>query len=165
MHRPRMSIVLVVVFTLALSLGVERAHAYVAFLSGGEQVPPVQTAAQAMVVMQLSADGTYLSYRVSVTNIADVSGVLLHLGGPGTIGPGVVSLFAGGQSPVEGFGPVNPQRISGVIAQGLITPSNLSGPLAGQPLSALVNAIQAGAAYVSVYTKSHPYGEVRGQVR
>ena len=75
------------------------------------------------------------------------------------------SLFAGGQSPVEGFGPVNPQRISGVIAQGLITPSNLSGPLAGQPLSALVNAIQAGAAYVSVYTKSHPYGEVRGQVR
>lgn len=164
MRSSHMATVCVVVFALVLVFGVGSVNAYVAFLSGGEQVPPVQSVAQAMVVLQLSADGTYMTYRVSVTNIADVSAVVLHLGSPGTIGPGVVSLFAGQQSSGAGLAPVIPQRISGVIAQGLITNSNLAGPLSGQPVSALVNSIQSGAAYVTVYTKAHPRGEVRGQI-
>ena len=164
MHLWRMSTVLVVVFSLVLCCGVVTARAYVAFLSGGEQVPPVETVAQALVVLQLSSDGTYMTYRVSVTNIADVSAVLLHIGSPGTLGPGVVSLY-GQQAPPGGPALLIPQRISGVIAQGMITEQNLSGPLAGRPLSWLVNSIQAGTTYVTIYTKTHPRGEVRGQIR
>ena len=56
-----------------------------------------------------------------------------------------------------------------------ITAGNLVGPLAGQPLSALVDAIEAGNAYVNVHTNDgvpptntgpgdFPAGEIRGQL-
>ena len=72
-------------------------------------------------------------------------------------------------------GPTAGGRIDGVIAQGTITASNLVGPLAGQPLSALVSAMNGGNAYVNVHTSDgnetpnegtgdFPGGEVRGQL-
>jgi hypothetical protein len=39
-----------------------------------------------------------------------------------------------------------------VIGRGTITAANLIGPLAGQPLSALIAVIEAGGAYVNVHT-------------
>jgi hypothetical protein len=39
------------------------------------------------------------------------------------------------------------------------------GPLAGQPFSALINALNNGTAYVNVHTNQFPAGEIRGQVR
>ena len=66
-------------------------------------------------------------------------------------------------------------RVSGVLATGTITAANLTGPLAGQPLSALVDAIDAGNAYVNVHTNDgvapvdqgpgdFPGGEIRAQM-
>jgi hypothetical protein len=54
--------------------------------------------------------------------------------------------------------------IDGVLARGTITEADLVGPLAGQPLSALVEAIRSGNAYVNVHTVDHPAGEIRGQL-
>jgi hypothetical protein len=62
-----------------------------------------------------------------------------------------------------------------VVAAGTITAANLTGPLAGQPLSALVDAIEAGNTYVNAHTNDGvapvtgepgdiPGGEVRGQI-
>ena len=56
-----------------------------------------------------------------------------------------------------------------------ITAADLVGPLAGQPLSALIDAIDAGNIYVNVHTNDFvdppntgagdfPGGEIRGQV-
>lgn len=67
-------------------------------------------------------------------------------------------------------------RTDGVLATGTITAADLVGPLAGQPLSALIDAINAGNTYVNVHTNDgaaptntgpgdFPRGEVRGQVR
>ena len=53
----------------------------------------------------------------------------------------------------------------GVDARGIITTGDLTGPLSGRPLSALINSIQSGAAYVTVSTAKNPPGEVRGQIR
>ena len=60
--------------------------------------------------------------------------------------------------------------------KGTLTAAGLFGPLAGQPLSALMDAIQAGNAHVDVPTNDgiappntglgdYPGGELRGQVR
>jgi hypothetical protein len=52
-----------------------------------------------------------------------------------------------------------------VLATGTITAADLVGPLAGQPLSALVDAMEAGETYVNVHTSQFPAGEIRGQIR
>jgi hypothetical protein len=137
-------------------------------LTGQEVVPPRETRAQGEAVLQLSADGTELSYLVIASNIENVTGVHIHLGAAGNVGPNVVFLL----------GPLAPGggRTNGVVAQGTITAANLINALAGQPLSALIEAIQAGHAFVDVPTNDgiapaftgpgdFVTGEIRGQLR
>jgi hypothetical protein len=67
-------------------------------------------------------------------------------------------------------------RLDGMIAKGEITAANLVGALAGQPLQALIDQINAGNAYVNIHTNDgvapadtgpgdFPGGEIRGQIR
>jgi hypothetical protein len=67
-------------------------------------------------------------------------------------------------------------RSNGNIARGTITAANLTGSLAGQPLSALLELMSSGRAYVNVHTNNgvapagtgagdFPSGEIRGQIR
>jgi hypothetical protein len=134
-------------------------HNFRTHLTGAEEVPAVQTRAQGQAVFQLSRDGTELSYRLIVANIQDVLMSHIHMAPAGTNGGVVVWLYPSGPPPqlIEG-------RVSGVLATGTITAADLTGALAGQPLSALVDAIRAGNTYVNVHTSAVPSGEIRGQI-
>jgi hypothetical protein len=92
----------------------------------------------------------------------------IHLAPAGVNGPIVAFLY--------GPAGAGAGRFSGVLAQGTITADDLIGPLAGQDLTALVDAIRAGNAYVNVHTDDGvapagtgpgdlPAGEIRGQIR
>jgi len=73
-------------------------------------------------------------------------------------------------------GPTGGGRIQGVIATGTISAADLLvGPLAGEPLSALVELLENDEAYVNVHTHDgmgdentgpgdFPGGEIRGQI-
>jgi hypothetical protein len=113
-------------------------------------------------------DGSQIEYRLIVANIDNVVASHIHLGAAGTNG-GVVAFLFGAVAP--GGGPSN-----GVLATGTITAANLVGDLAGQPLSALLDAMQAGNTYVNVHTNDgidptntgpgdFPGGEIRAQIR
>ena len=52
----------------------------------------------------------------------------------------------------------------GFSVQGEITAASLVEWLCGQPLSALLDAMRNGGAYVNVHTSQFPPGEIRGQV-
>ena len=52
----------------------------------------------------------------------------------------------------------------GLLSQGTITTSDLKGPLAGHPLSDLIDIMDNGTAYVNAHTKDFPLGEIRGQI-
>jgi len=141
---------------------------YVAHLVGGNEIPARDTLAQGQAIFKLSADGESLDYRLIVANIDNVTASHIHVGAADVNGPVVAFLF-GSVAPGSG-------RSDGVIATGTITAANLVGPLAGQPLSALVAAIEAGNAYVNVHTNDgvgstntgpgdFPGGEIRGQIR
>jgi hypothetical protein len=137
-------------------------------LSGDNEVPPRVTNAQGQAMFKLSADGTELSYRLIVANIENVVAAHIHLGPPTCQCPVVAFLY--GNAPPSGG------RTQGVLATGVITAEDLVGPLAGQPLSALVAAIEAGNTYVNVHTRdtslpanqaqagNFPGGEIRGQI-
>jgi hypothetical protein len=131
------------------------AHAH-----GGEEVPAVDTRAQGQANFWLSADGTELRYRLNVANIEDILQSHIHMAPAGSNGPIVVWLY-----PPAPPSQLIPGRFQGVLEAGVITEANLTGPLAGMTLDALLDAIRSGNAYVNVHTLSHPPGEIRGQVR
>lgn len=139
---------------------------YVVQLSGDEEVPPVSTRARGVAIFHVINDGTGLAYKLIVANIENVVASHIHIGARGVNGPVTAFLFG---PAVPGGG-----RLNGPIAQGVIEASDLVGPLAGQPLSALLDEIEAGNAYVNVHTNDgvdpantgpgdFPGGEIRGQ--
>lgn len=132
---------------------------FTAHLSGASEVPSLDTRARGQAVFHLSADGTKLTYRLILANINNVLMAHIHMGAADANGPIVVWLYPSSPPPQE-----IPGRFSGVLATGTITAADMMGPLAGQPLSALVAAMKAGGTYVQVHTTAHPAGEVRGQI-
>ena len=137
-------------------------------LSGDQEVPARATQARGNLVLGLSDDGLTLSYKLIVANITNVVAAHIHVGAAGTNGPVVLFLF-GPAAPAGG-------RVDGILSQGTATAANLTGTLAGQPLSALIDAIRAGNAYVNVHTNDgvdppntgpgdFPGGEIRAQIR
>jgi hypothetical protein len=130
---------------------------FVAHLSGEEA--GVDTQAQGQATFHLSEDAMELSYRLAVGNLENVTMVHIHMAAPGQDGPPVVWLYPATPSPmlIEG-------RFDGVLAEGTITAAELVGPLAGEPLTALIEKMQTGETYVNVHTDQNPAGEIRGQI-
>jgi len=140
---------------------------FVAHLSGDREVLPVATRATGQAIFHLSDDGTELDFKLIVANIENVVAAHIHLAPAGVNGPVVAFLYG----PV----PAGGARVDGVLSEGTITAANLIGLLAGHPLSDLVDAMEAGNAYVNVHTDDgippvntgpgdFPGGEVRGQI-
>jgi len=160
-----LSVLLVIIISPGTALADNRN--FTAHLTGGEEVPARETLATGQTVFKLSKDGTALHYRLIVANINNVVAAHIHLGAAGANGP-VVAFLAGPFTAGGG-------RTDGVLAEGTITAANLTGPLAGHPLSDLIAAMETGNAYVNVHTNDgvappntgpgdFPGGEVRGQI-
>ena len=137
---------------------------YSVHLDGDTEVPANASLATGQAIFKLSADGTSLDYKLIVANLDNPVAAHIHVGPPGVNGPVVALLFS---APPAG-GTAN-----GVIAEGTITAANLTGPLLGQPFSALIEALNTGNAYVNVHTNDgvpptntgpgdFPGGEIRG---
>jgi hypothetical protein len=129
-------------------------------LSGADQVPPVTSSASGHAEFRVSEDALSIDYDLHVANIENVTMAHIHLAPAGQSGPVVAWLYPPGPPPE----PI-PGRSDGRLATGTITADELRGPLEGQPLDELVEAIRRGEAYVNVHTQAHPPGEIRGQIR
>ena len=156
-----------ILMSVALAGAVQAAD-FVTNMSGTEEVPPRDTKARATAVFEVADDGLSLSYKLVLANIDNVTASHIHLGAAGVNAPVVAFLY--GNIPAGG-GP-----IAGKVAEGTITAADLVGPLAGQPLSALLDAMAAGGTNDNVHTNDgidpintgagdFPGGEVRGQIR
>jgi len=141
--------------------------------NGSQEVPPRDSQGQAQAIFHLAPDGQSIDYKLNTANIENVFMAHIHMAGPGVNGMIVVWLYpstaVGVQAPLAGG------RIQGVIAQGTITAQNLTGPLAGHPLSDLVQAMRTGNAYVNLHTSDgvdppntgagdFPGGEIRADI-
>lgn len=156
MNRRRIFLLLLV---LALSLSITAVaaangpHNFRAHLNGGGEVPPVDTSAQGQAIFQLSSDGSSLDFKLIVANIEDVFASHIHCAPAGVNGPVGVTLFGGAT--------VSPD---GILSQGTITAPNAGNACGWESLADVVDAIDAGGAYVNVHTTANPGGEVRGQL-
>ena len=102
-------------------------------LDGDTEVPANASLAAGQAIFHLSPDSASLDYKLIVANLDNPIAAHIHVGPPGVNGPVVALLFS---APPAG-GTAN-----GVIAEGTITAANLTGPLLGQPFSALVEALK-----------------------
>jgi hypothetical protein len=122
-----------------------------ATLTGGEEVPPVETQASGTAQFQMLAEDA-MSYTVNATGIQGVTAGHIHTGSPGENGEVLVTLFS-----------YDPSQ-DGVAEAGTITADDLEGPMAGSPLSDLMDAMENGETYVNIHTEQNPNGEIRGQI-
>ncbi len=123
------------------------------FLTGTEEVSAVSAPGSgAAKIWQI--DESTLKYELRVANTSDIVGAHLHMAEAGSNGPVVVSLLP------EGLPGLN----NGLIAEGMISSSNLVGPLAGMSISDLLSGLESGGIYVNLHTSANPGGEIRGQV-
>ncbi len=126
-----------------------------ATLAGSEEVPPVTTTASGTSEFTLSRTNDTLFVNVTVNGLTNVRFGHFHAGARGANG-GVVAFL------------VDPPTLTGVqngrIGKQFITAANLSGTLANQPLSALIDQMRAGNIYVNLHTDANTGGEIRGQV-
>jgi len=112
---------------------------FVTHLTGDKEVPSVDTLAQGQAVFMISHDETMIRFVLIAANIKNVLMSHIHMAPKDENGPIVVWLYPSMPPPV-----LIPGRFNGVLAMGTITSANLVGPLAGQPLSALISAMEAG---------------------
>lgn len=142
--------------------------------SGDLESPPRATHGQGQAIFHLSEDGTEVQYKLVASNIENVFMAHIHVGTPGSNGPIVVWLYP--STAVNVLAPLGAGRTDGVLVTGTFTAANLTGPLAGRPLSELVAALDGGGAYVNFHTNDgvaptntgagdFPGGEIRADVR
>lgn len=158
MKRTTASTLFLVLILLATAGGVSagsNTH-FEAHLFGSNEVPANDSQATGQAVFRLVDGGAAIEYRLIVANLDNLTASHIHIAPAGVNGPVVAFLYGGGL--LQG-------TTNGVLATGRITAADLRGPLAGQPLSALIDAMAAGNTYVNVHTTLCPGGEVRGQIK
>lgn len=169
----RTFVALLVMFTLLIGTSAVQAspaassNNFAAPLSGGQEVPPVDTNARGVATFKLSRDGTSLDYKLIAANIENILQAHIHCGAEGVNGPVVAFLYPPGPPPVLIEG-----RFDGILAEGTITAANViprpdsaACPGGVADFEDLLEKIRGGGAYVNVHTMQFPGGEMRGQIK
>lgn len=158
MKKIRMILVFTVIMLIAVTSTVmAQPTNFRAHLSGGEEVPEVDTNATGQAVFQLDESGTSLRFKLIVANIDNVFASHIHCGEEGVNGPVGVTLFFAA--------PPNLGSFNGVLAEGTITQPNAGNECGWTDLWDVVAALGSGNTYVNVHTlPGTPSGEIRGQI-
>ena len=172
--------VLGVAALLALATGVvaSQQRNFTTAMSGGGEVPIRDTHGRGVAILNVNADGTSVSYKVIASNIENVFMAHIHIQPAGTepgAANGPIAIWLAPSTTPGVTLPLGGGRHDGVLATGTFSAADFVGPLAGQPLSALMTAIAEGRAYVNVHTDDgvappntgpgdFPGGEIRGQL-
>jgi len=118
-----------------------------AMLVGTHEVPAVNTVGTGMAKFTVKNDSVIM-FEMSLKGVPDVTGAHIHLGADGASGAPVATLMKGADP--------------GGKVSGMITPKDLQD---GTTMAQLIAAMKSGGAYVNVHTKTHPDGEVRGEIQ
>lgn len=152
----RIHLLIALVVVCLVSVGMAADKGFKATISGDEVAPPVKTMAKGEATFQLGKNGAELNYKVTVSDVENVTAAHIHQGAKGKNGPPVALIDIKGKK--EG-------KFSGTLAEGTVTTKELMGSLKGKTVKDLVKEIDSGNAYINVHTGKYPDGEIRGQIK
>lgn len=112
---------------------------------------------QALLTLHYDADFDTLSYVLEITtSLGSPSVAAICQGSPDESGATVFTLYAG---------PTVAGNFTGMLAQGYINASDLTGPLQGEGLADLAVLLESGEAYATIGTTTIPVDAVRAQLQ
>ena len=126
-------------------------------LLGASEVPPVVTDTNGEAKFNVIDEETALRFEIEIEDavgILGATGAHIHCAPAGSNGPIVIFLagdFTGGYD-------------GKVEIKGTVDADNIIGVDCGADISQIVDAMEAGDAYVNVHSTGNPGGEVRGQI-
>ena len=127
---------------------------YRAKLDGDNEVPPVNSTAEA--VINFKTKGDTMTWKMNVTGFADATGANIIKGKIGESKDIVVDLLKVNK---------HSDTPKGMIMRGNITASSLTGSLSGKTLADLQTAMAGNDTFVDNHTKTHPDGEIAGMIK
>lgn len=136
----------------------EGKEAFIATLSGAQEVPARPTAANGTA--QILVEGNQITYAIEIDDITAITASHIHAvpGAPGVNGP--VRLFL--YPPRQGDpAPQVTTTDKKILVQATVDAANVNGITFEQ----LLDAMRTGNAYVNVHTTQFPAGEMRGTIR
>jgi hypothetical protein len=126
-------------------------------LSGDQEVPPVVTDTSGKAELKVNRDRTEIRFKLEIKEAVDilaVAGAHIHCAPVGVNGPVILFLA----------GPVAGGFDGKVKIEGTLSDANIANTACGSTISAIVDSMLAGNAYVNVHSAANPGGEIRGQI-
>lgn len=127
-------------------------------LSGGTLSPLVNTVATGTAKFNLDSNGN-MAYNIDVTNLKGVIGAHISLQN----GTDLAQVF-NPYVQVNGRSEIPTGQVNGQLSKGIITESDLSGPLSGKNVTDLTTLMKNNSVYVVVRTVGHENGEIQGVI-
>ncbi|HKZ55874.1 MAG TPA: CHRD domain-containing protein [Anaerolineales bacterium] len=126
-------------------------------LTGAREVPPVVTNTSGRAEFKVNSARTEIQFELKISKATDIlaaAGAHIHCGAKGVNGP-IVAFLAG---------PVTGGFDGKVEIEATLTQANITNTACGATISALVQSMLHGNAYVNAHSAAHPGGEIRGQI-
>ena len=140
--------------------GPESAGVFLAGLTGGQEVPPVNTDAKGAALFSYNPEENMMGFSLAVQNIENITMAHIHLAPAGENGNVIAWLDPqNAQQPNQISG-----EYDGVLVSDVIEAGDLVGPAEGATLGELIEAMDNGRVYVNVHTQQNQQGEIRGQL-
>ena len=156
-YTPLISLSILVVSLISMPAFAQQ-MSFNANLSGGTLSPLVNTVATGTAKFNLDSNGN-MGYNIDVTNLKGVIGAHISLQN----GTDLAQVF-NPYVQVNGRSEIPTGQVNGQLSKGIITESDLSGPLSGKNVTDLATLMKNNSAYVVVRTIAHENGEIQGVI-
>jgi hypothetical protein len=131
---------------------------FTASLSGQSLTPLVSTTATGTAKFNVDTEGN-MAYQIDVKNIGGVIGAHISLQN----GTDLAQVF-NPYVEIAGKSGIPTGEVNGQLSKGVLTSTDLSGPLIRKNVTDLTNLMKNGSVNVVVRTQAHENGEIQGQV-
>ncbi len=156
-YTPLISLSILVVSLISMPAFAQQ-MSFNANLSGATLSPLVNTVATGTAKFNLDSNGN-MAYNIDVTNLKGVIGAHISLQN----GTDLAQVF-NPYVQVNGRSEIPTGQVNGQLSKGIITESDLSGPLSGKNVTDLATLMKNNSAYVVVRTTAHEKGEIQGVI-